>query len=79
MDGGAADWPIFMSVEETRAKFPSGTKIMVAVGGWGDTKGFDVAARTEESRQRFARNIATMVDATGADGVDIDWEYPGYA
>lgn len=77
VDGGAADWPIFMSVEETRAKFPSGTKIMVAVGGWGDTKGFDVAARTEESRQRFARNIATMVDATGADGVDIDWEYPG--
>jgi GH18 family chitinase len=70
-------WPIFMSVEDTRARFKLGTKIMVAIGGWGDTHGFDVAARTEESRERFAQNVAAMVRDTGADGVDIDWEYPG--
>ncbi|KAI1272342.1 glycoside hydrolase family 18 protein [Xylaria sp. FL0933] len=70
-------WPIFMSVEEARSKFEPGTKIMVAIGGWGDTSGFDTAARTEESRARFARNVASMVRDTGADGVDIDWEYPG--
>ncbi|KAI0506681.1 glycoside hydrolase family 18 protein [Xylaria bambusicola] len=72
-----SSWPIFMSVEEARAKFEPGTKIMVAIGGWGDTAGFDTAARTEESRARFARNVASMVRDTGADGVDIDWEYPG--
>lgn len=71
-------WPIFMTVEETRARFSPGTKVMVAIGGWGDTHGFDIAARTEDNRKRFARNVAAMVQDTGADGVDIDWEYPGY-
>ncbi|KAI0126316.1 glycoside hydrolase family 18 protein [Xylariales sp. AK1849] len=72
-----SDWPIFMSVDETRNSFSPDTKVMVAIGGWGDTHGFDVAARTEKSRQRFARNVAAMIQKTGADGVDIDWEYPG--
>lgn len=67
-----------MSVEDTRARFKSGTKIMVAIGGWGDTHGFSIAARAEESRLRFAHNVAAMIRDTGADGVDIDWEYPGY-
>ncbi|TGJ85141.1 hypothetical protein E0Z10_g3666 [Xylaria hypoxylon] len=73
----SASWPIFMSVDEARSKFEPATKIMVAIGGWGDTGGFDTAARTEESRAIFARNVAAMVRDTGADGVDIDWEYPG--
>ncbi|KAI1262771.1 glycoside hydrolase family 18 protein [Xylariaceae sp. FL1019] len=76
-DEMSESWPIFMSVEETRSKFHPGTKIMVAIGGWGDTAGFDAAARTEETRARFARNVKNMVHHTGADGVDIDWEYPG--
>ncbi|KAI1122014.1 glycoside hydrolase family 18 protein [Nemania abortiva] len=72
-----SSWPIFMSVVEARSKFEPGTKMMVAIGGWGDTSGFATAARTEQSRARFARNVADMVRDTGADGVDIDWEYPG--
>ncbi|KAI0810093.1 glycoside hydrolase family 18 protein [Xylaria sp. FL0064] len=76
-EDNSSSWPIFMSIEEARSKFEPGTKIMVAIGGWGDTSGFDTAARTEESRARFARNVASMVRDTGADGVDIDWEYPG--
>ncbi|KAI0390825.1 glycoside hydrolase family 18 protein [Xylariaceae sp. FL0594] len=72
-----SDWPIFLSVEDARSRFRHGTKVMVAIGGWGDTSGFDTAARTKESRATFARNVAAMVRDTGADGVDIDWEYPG--
>jgi len=26
---------------------------------------------------RFAQNVKAMLDDTGADGVDVDWEYPG--
>ncbi|CAJ2499638.1 Uu.00g024910.m01.CDS01 [Anthostomella pinea] len=74
---GSSSWPLFMSVEDARSQFHPGTKIMVAIGGWGDTAGFDTAARSDESRSKFARNVAAMVDHTGADGVDIDWEYPG--
>ncbi|KAI0204382.1 glycoside hydrolase family 18 protein [Astrocystis sublimbata] len=76
-EGHDSLWPIFMSVDEARSKFEPGTKIMVAIGGWGDTGGFDTAARSEKSRATFARNVANMVRDTGADGVDIDWEYPG--
>ena len=41
---------------------------MVAIGGWGDTAGFEVAAATATSRKLFAHNVKLMVDATGADG-----------
>jgi GH18 family chitinase len=41
---------------------------MVAIGGWGDTEGFEEAARSEEGRRLFARNVKAMVDFTGADG-----------
>ncbi|PMD43291.1 glycoside hydrolase family 18 protein [Hyaloscypha variabilis F] len=72
---GASEWPLFTTVEEVRSKFPEGTKIMVAIGGWGDT-GFSKASSTVNTRRLFATNVKAMVDATGADGVDIDWEYP---
>ncbi|KAL2018751.1 hypothetical protein VTK56DRAFT_457 [Thermocarpiscus australiensis] len=70
-------WPLFTSVDEVRSKFLKGTKVMVAIGGWGDTAGFSVAAETDETRKTFAENVAKMVMATGADGIDVDWEYPG--
>ncbi|KAI4862702.1 glycoside hydrolase family 18 protein [Hypoxylon rubiginosum] len=73
---GNSTWPLFMPVHEARSKFSSGTQMLVAIGGWGDSAGFDTGACTDESRAKFARNVAAMVDETGADGVDIDWEYP---
>lgn len=71
------EWPLFTSIEHVRPKFATGTKIQVAIGGWGDTDSFSKAAKTKESRRLFASNVNAMLDATGADGVDIDWEYPG--
>ena len=72
-------WPLFTTIPEIRPKFHPLTKFVVAIGGWGDTAGFDVAARDEQSRARWARNVARMVEDMEADGVDVDWEYPGYA
>jgi GH18 family chitinase len=76
-DVGRTEWPLFTTIDEVRPKFAEGIVIQVAIGGWGDTAGFDKAARTEESRTLFAENVRAMLDATGADGVDVDWEYPG--
>jgi GH18 family chitinase len=76
-DVGRTEWPLFTTIDEVRPKFAEGTVIQVAIGGWGDTAGFDKAARTVESRTLFAENVRAMLDATGADGVDVDWEYPG--
>lgn len=72
-----SSWPLFTSVSQVRDQFFPGTKVMVAIGGWGDTLGFSVAALSEQNRKIFAENVARMVADTGADGVDIDWEYPG--
>ena len=64
-----SEWPLFTTIEETREKFARGTSVMVAIGGWGDTQGFSVAAATDEGRRLFARNVKAMVDYTGADGM----------
>ncbi|KAH8426590.1 uncharacterized protein LDX57_004326 [Aspergillus melleus] len=67
----------FESVDTFRARFAPGTKIMFAIGGWGDTSGFAEGAKDEASRQRYAKNVAAVVEKGGFDGIDIDWEYPG--
>ncbi|RBA10631.1 hypothetical protein FPRO05_05220 [Fusarium proliferatum] len=77
VDNKPQDYPLFTSVSDVRKRFPGGTKVMVAIGGWGDTQGFEEAAKNETTRKRWARQVAAMVTATGADGIDIDWEYPG--
>lgn len=62
------EWPLFTTVAEVRAKFKHGTKVQVAIGGWGNTEGFERAAKTGESRRLFAANVRAMLDGTGADG-----------
>ena len=62
------EWPLFTSIDEVRPKFPAGTIIQIAIGGWGDTDGFPKAAKTEDSRKLFASNVKAMLDVTGADG-----------
>ena len=53
-----------------------GLRVVVAVGGWG-AGGFSEAAATAAGREAFARSAAQLVQAHGADGIDVDWEYPG--
>ena len=63
-----SSWPLFTTVETARSHFSDGTAIMVAIGGWGNTAGFEVAAATETTRKLFAHNVKLMVDDTGAEG-----------
>jgi GH18 family chitinase len=72
-------WDLFTSVEDVRAKFPKNNKVavLVAIGGWGDTNGFSAACASQMGRRAFAENVKAMLDFTGADGIDLDWEYPG--
>jgi chitinase len=51
-------------------------KVTVAIGGWG-AGGFSEAAATAAGRQRFADTAAKLVVDHDADGIDVDWEYPG--
>lgn len=52
-------------------------KVDVSVGGWG-AGGFSEAAATAKGRKRFADSATRLVVDHDADGLDIDWEYPGH-
>jgi len=52
-------------------------KVDISVGGWA-AGGFSEAAGTAASRKTFADSAAQMLAAHDADGLDIDWEYPGH-
>ncbi|KAI1003502.1 hypothetical protein K3495_g4703 [Podosphaera aphanis] len=67
----------FQDIPTVRSHFDPGTKVLVAIGGWGDTIGFGIGLATEESRKLYAANIAALLEKLGLDGVDIDMEYPG--
>ena len=51
-------------------------KIIISVGGW-EADGFSDAALTEASRAIFAESALALMRQHGADGLDLDWEYPG--
>jgi chitinase len=51
-----------------RSEFP-GAKMMVAIGGWGDTSGFAEATMTDAAIQKFAADVASLVAKTGVDGI----------
>lgn len=67
-EASPSSWPLFTTVEKVRTQFADGTSVMVAIGGWGDTEGFSIAAKTDNSRKLFAKNVQAMVESTGADG-----------
>jgi len=53
-------------------------KVVLSVGGWG-AGGFSEAASTQVSRQRFADSATKLLMDNDADGLDVDWEYPGHS
>ena len=57
----------------------AGTKVYLSVGGWTLSTNFTVVAASATTRAKFAGECARVVRDWGIDGIDIDWEYPGFA
>lgn len=53
-------------------------KVEISIGGWA-VGGFSEAASTAAGRKAFADSATQMLVAHDADGLDIDWEYPGHS
>ncbi|WP_253298212.1 glycosyl hydrolase family 18 protein [Paenibacillus sp. MSJ-34] len=51
-------------------------KVLVSVGGWGNTGGFPTVASTDANRTAFANNAVSFMRTYRLDGLDLDWEYP---
>ncbi len=56
-----------------------GVRVVLSIQGYGDaTKNFSNAASTPENRAKFISNILKVVEKYHFDGIDLDWEYPGW-
>lgn len=56
-----------------------GVRVVLSVQGYGDSSGnFSNAAKTPESRAKLAQSMLEAVELYNLDGIDIDWEYPGW-
>ncbi|MET0465088.1 MAG: glycoside hydrolase family 18 protein [Chitinophagaceae bacterium] len=51
-------------------------KVMLSLGGWGGCEQCSPVFATEVNRKVFASSVKQLCDYFGADGIDLDWEYP---
>jgi chitinase len=56
-----------------------GVKVLISLGGWNDSQHFPAIAADPAKRALFAHNCINLCSFYNLDGIDIDWEYPGYA
>jgi chitinase len=57
----------------------AGVKVMVSIGGWTLSDNFPSIAATPSKRVVFAGECNRLLQFYNFDGIDIDWEYPGFA
>ena len=66
-------------LEEAReAAIRHKTKLLICFGGNGRSGGFAGMVRSAEARKAFIDNLLELCRTHGLDGVDYNWEYPGY-
>lgn len=56
----------------------AGIKILPSIGGWTLSGNFPGIAADPINRQNFANSCIELIDTYHFDGIDLDWEYPGY-
>jgi len=57
----------------------AGVKVLVSIGGWTLSGNFPAIAANPATRATFASECNRLLLFYNFDGIDIDWEYPGYA
>ncbi|MFM2206146.1 MAG: hypothetical protein RL213_121 [Bacteroidota bacterium] len=53
-------------------------KLLVSIGGWTLSNNFPGIAADPVKRATFAHSCVQLIQTYNFDGIDIDWEYPGY-
>jgi len=57
----------------------NGVKLLPSIGGWNDSYNFPLIAADPMKRQNFVNHCVALINTYSFDGIDMDWEYPGYA
>ena len=65
--------------EATTAARRHGSKILLCFGGNGRSAGFSGMVSSRKSRKKFISSLMGYIVKYSLDGVDYNWEYPGYS
>ena len=60
-----------------RSKYPA-LRTIISIGGWSGSRYLSTIAASNGLIQTFVKNVHQYLDINQFDGVDIDYEYPGY-
>lgn len=66
-------------IDARAASVRHGCKLVLCFGGNGRSSHFSAVVRSAALRRTFVLNVAALVHEMGAEGVDYNWEYPGFA
>ena len=72
-DGNILHYDNMISQSITGAVHDNNAKILLSLGGWGNSWGFASSTETEEARAIFIDNIISICENNNYDGIDIDW------
>jgi GH18 family chitinase len=56
----------------------NGVKLLPSIGGWNDSHNFPQIAADPVKRQNFINHCILLINTYNFNGIDVDWEYPGY-
>jgi chitinase len=71
-------WGNFQQLTEIKKRHPH-IKTLISIGGWTLSDTFSSLAENPRARANFAESAIKFCKQYGFDGIDIDWEYPGFA
>ncbi|KAJ3051991.1 hypothetical protein HK097_007001 [Rhizophlyctis rosea] len=69
---GQFDWLL----GDQKKKYPN-VRFLMSVGGWYDSQYF-TPATSPKYLDKFVKAVVSFVTGFGFDGIDFDWEYPGF-
>jgi GH18 family chitinase len=78
--------PTWTDSDEAASQLPTlvtaahakGVKVSISIGGWTGVIDYSSMAASEANRQTFINWNVAQIKNYNLDGVDLDWEYPGY-
>ena len=73
---GGADHPMVKMIPQFKQWNPNIKVLLSFVQAGGEADAFSTCCRDEALRKKAANSMAELVEQTGLDGVDLDWEYP---
>lgn len=72
---GAKDTLLIQKMVAMKQKNPR-LKVLLSLGGWGGCETCSDVFSKENGRREFAQSVKELNTFFGADGIDLDWEYP---